>query len=139
MCETASVPSSAPWQPLEVLGFVLTAVTAIVPIDQLESVHWYHHPGEQSLIEVTLSDGETVGAYIPGGDTGAELGIGYAICSVFDSLQQDLPYIRQLWGLALPGCRAGHPHPALIREQDGAVQLYCPSDQQTLRALVILP
>jgi hypothetical protein len=133
------MPTSATWQPLDVLGLALTAVTAIVPIDQLESVHWYHHPGEQALIEITLSDGETVGAYLPDQDMCLDFGIGYVVCSVFDSLQQDLPYIRQLWGQALPGCRPGHPHPALVRQQDGTVQLYCPTDRQPLRTLVTLP
>ena len=78
MCEAADMPSSATWQPLEVLGLALIAVTAIVPIDQLESVHWYHHPGEQPLIEVTLSEGETVGAYLPDESMCLDFGIGYA-------------------------------------------------------------
>lgn len=133
------MPPSAPWQPLEVFGFVLPAVAAIVPANQMESVHWYHCPGGQPQIEVTLSDGETVGAYIPDEDMCLDYGIGYGICSVFDSLQQDLPHIRQLWGQALPACRPGHPHPALIRERDGAVQLYCPADRECLRVLVVLP
>jgi hypothetical protein len=139
MCETASVPPSATWQPLEVLGLALIAVTAILPIDQLESVHWYHHPGEQPLIEITLSEGETVGAYLPDVDMCLDYGPGDAVCTVFDSLQRDLPHQRQLWGQALPACRSGHPHPALIRQLDGAVQLYCPADRETLRVLVVLP
>jgi len=57
MCETSTVPPSAPWQPLEVLSLALIAVTAILPVDQLESLHWYHYPGEQPRIEITLAEG----------------------------------------------------------------------------------
>ena len=135
MCETADMPSSATWQPFDVLRLALTAVNAIVPIDQLESLHWYHHPGEQPLIEITLSEGESVSAYLPDEDMCLEYGPGDAICTIFDSLQQDLPHKQQFWGQAMPGCRADHPHPALIRHQDGTVELYCPADQNTLRRL----
>jgi hypothetical protein len=139
MCQTASVPPSAPWQPLEVLGLALIAVTAIVAIDQLESLHWYHYPGEQPLIEITLAEGETVGAYLPDEDMCLEYGPADTICTVFGSLQKDLPCQRQFWGQALPSCRPGHPHPALIRAAGSAVELYCPADQESLRLLVTLP
>jgi hypothetical protein len=139
MCETAKMPSSATWQPLEVLSLALTAVTAIVPMDQLESLHWYHHPGEQPLIEITLSEGETVGAYLPDQDIFLRYGPADTICTIFDSLQQDLPYQQQFWGQALPNCRPEHPHPALIRERGSVVELYCPADQDCLRVLVRLP
>ncbi|HEX4728584.1 MAG TPA: hypothetical protein VH298_12350 [Jatrophihabitans sp.] len=133
------MPSSATWQPLDVLGLALIAVPAILPIDQLESLHWYHYPGEQPLIEITLAEGETVAAYLPDQDICLEYGPGDAICTIFDSLQQDLPQQRQFWGQATPGCRPGHPHPALIRASGGAVELYCPTDQQRLRVLGPLP
>jgi len=133
MCKTAGMPSSATWQPFDVLGLALTAVRAIVPVDQLESLHWYHHPGEQPLIEITLSEGETVGAYLPDEAMCLAYGPGDTICTIFDSLQQDLPQQRQFWGQPMPGCRTGHPHPALIRDQAGTVELYCPADQHTLR------
>lgn len=119
-------------------GFVLTAVAALVSPDQLESVHWYHHPGDQPQIEVTLSDGETVGSYIPADGSGLELGIGYAICWVFRGLQRRLSTTKLLWGRALPSC-PGHRHQALIRERDGLVQLYCPATDEALRTLSVPP
>jgi len=132
------MPSSATWQPLDVLGLALTAVTAVLPIDQLESVHWYHHPGEQPWIEITLSEGETVGAYLPDQDKIREYGPEDTVCTIFESLQQDLPHQRQFWGEAMPGCRPGHPHPALIRAVGSTVELYCPADQECLRVVVAL-
>lgn len=138
MCETSSVPPSAHWQPLEVFGFVLNAVTALLSPDQLESVHWYHHAGDQPQLEVTLSEGETVGSYIPAEGSGLEQGIGYAVCWVFRGLQRILSTTEQLWGQALPGC-PGHRHQALIRERDGLVQLYCPATEETVRTLSVKP
>jgi hypothetical protein len=139
MCETADMPSSASWQPFDVLRLAWTAVNALVPIDQLESLHWYHHPGEQPLIEITLSEGESVSAYLPDEDICLEYGPGDAICTIFASLQQDLPCTAPFWGQPMPPCRTGHPHAAWCRQSDNVVELYCPADQQTLRTLAILP
>jgi hypothetical protein len=134
VCETAKVPSSATWQPLDVLGFALTAVAALVPADQLESLHWYHHAGDQPQLEVTLSEGERFGCYLPDYGSGLEQGAGYVTCWVFRSLQRVLSTTGQLWGQALPGC-PGHRHQSLIRERDGQVQLYCPATGETVRVL----
>jgi hypothetical protein len=128
---------STPPSPLEALGYILIVVSSMLTMEQIRNLTWY--VDDDSFLRVSI---DLVGG--GGVDTAVSLELeddplAWAMLKAFDDLQQDLPEKEQFWGQPIPPCRPGHAHGAWCRQSGNKVELYCPSDENTVRVLAILP
>jgi hypothetical protein len=83
--------------------------------------------GSGSWVVCPLVDGERDFEIWVGGD----LNSSGVLSRVLDGLSERVSETKRFWGEAFPAC-PGHPHPALVGEDDGTVVLRCPKSREVV-------
>lgn len=123
-----------PTRSVQLAGYLLLVVAEFLSFDDIDTMTW-EASSDNLALTLMLTGGDTIG--LNTGDV-SSAGLGIALQTVFEQLQQELPETARFWGQALPACQVGHSHAAGCELRDNALWLICPSEGTELRELIPL-